>query len=80
MDTSMQSQQNQTPNWRGLVLQWLQIAAPLTLPPGLADGFDLDVHGHALCRPLLATVKGGNHDLVVLLVVIAEPLRVTNVT
>ena len=61
------------------MLLWLQMVARLTLPPGLADGLDLDVHGHALCCLHLAAVEGSDHDLVVLLVVIAQLLCVADV-
>jgi len=51
-----------------------------TLPAGLADGLDVDSHGHALQRPLLAAVPRRDLDLVALLPVVAQLLRVPDVS
>ena len=51
----------------------------LTLPARFADRLDVDVHRHTLRRPLLAAVEGGHHDLVALLLVVAQTLRVSDV-
>lgn len=52
----------------------------LTLPSRFADRLDINMHGHILLGSLLTTVKGCHHNLVALLLVIAQPLRVPDVT
>lgn len=56
------------------------IPLSLTLPSRFADGLDDDMHGHILFGSLLTTVEGCHHNLVALLLVEAQPLRVPNVT
>lgn len=53
--------------------------ASLTLPSRFADRLYIDVHGHVLLGSLLPTVEGCHHDLVALLLVKAQPLRVPDV-
>lgn len=52
----------------------------LTLPSRFADRLDINMHSHILLCFLLTTVKGRHHNLVALLLVIAEPLCVSDVT
>ena len=51
-----------------------------TLPARFADGLDVDVHGHALLRAPLSAVEGRHHDHVALLPLVAQPLRVPDVS
>lgn len=51
-----------------------------TLPARLADGLDIDANGDAVQRPLLAAVPGAHLDLVLLLPVVAQLLRVPDVS
>lgn len=52
----------------------------LTLPSRFADRLDINMHSHALLCSLLTTVKGCHHNLVALLLVIAQALCVSDVT
>lgn len=49
------------------------------MPSRLADGLDVDADGDAAQRPLLATVPGRHLDLVLLLPVVAQLLRVPDI-
>lgn len=55
-------------------------SAALTLPPGFADRLDVNVHAHVLLGSLLTTVERRHRDSVALLLLIAQPLRVPDVT
>lgn len=50
-----------------------------TLPAGFAHRLDLDADGDAAQRPLLAAVPGRHLDLVLLLPIVAQLLRVPDV-
>lgn len=52
----------------------------LTLPSRFADRLDINMHSHALLCSLLTTVKGCHHNLVALLLVIAQALCVSDIT
>lgn len=50
------------------------------MPAGFADRLDVDADGDAVQRPLLAAVPGRHLDLVLLLPVVAQLLRVPDVS
>ena len=58
----------------------MAVSFSLTLPSGFADRLDINMHSHILLRSLLTAVKGRHHNLVALLLVIAQPLSVSDVT
>lgn len=55
-------------------------SAALTLPARFADGLDVNVHRHVLLGSLLTTVERRHRDPVALLLLVAQPLRVSDVS
>lgn len=55
-------------------------SAALTLPPRFADRLDVNLHSYVLLGSLLTTVERRHRDSVVLLLLVAQPLRVSDVT
>lgn len=49
------------------------------MPAGFADRLDLDADRNAVQRPLLAAIPGRHLDLVLLLPIVAQLLRVPDV-
>lgn len=56
------------------------ISLCLTLPSWFADRLNINMHSYILLRSLLTTVKGCHHNLVALLLVVAQPLCISDVT
>lgn len=55
-------------------------SAALTLPARFADGLDVNVHRYVLLGSLLTTVERRHRDSVALLLLVAQPLRVSDVS